>query len=96
MAKNPIETEQLSHLLELLDELGECRNYFVLVGGRALAFVTQKTRKTKDFDFILDVVGLHHTDTKIRDVLTKLDYQVVKEASRFQFFKKIPNSNEEI
>ncbi len=96
MAKNPIETIQLSHLLELLVELGECGDYFVLVGGRALAFVTQNARPTKDFDFILDVVRLHHLDTKISDVLTKLGYQVIKGASRFQFFKKIPNSNEEI
>jgi len=94
MEQNIIGEPQLSHLLELLTELGSAANDFVLAGAQAMRFVVYEARSTRDFDFVLDVIALRESTQSIADVLEKLHYKVVPEASRFQFFKQIPDSPE--
>jgi hypothetical protein len=94
MEQNIIGEPQLSHLLEFLIELGSAADDFVLAGAQAMRFFVNEARTTRDFDFVLDVIALRETSQSIADVLEKLQYKVVPEASRFQFFKQIPNSLE--
>lgn len=94
MEQNIIGEPQLSYLLELLSELGGAADDFVLAGAQAMRFVVSDARSTRDFDFVLDVIALRRITQSIADVLEKLQYKVVPEASRFQFFKQIPNSPE--
>lgn len=92
MEKNLIEEQQLSHLLQLLTELGNLAEDFVLVGGQALRFRVKKPRVTKDFDFVLDVIALRQKPETVADVLDRLGYEVVPNAERFQFQKRLSNS----
>ncbi len=96
MEQNIIEEQQLSHLLELFTELGSAADKFVLVGAQAMRFTLGEVRHTKDFDFVLDVIALRVITQSISEVLEKLQYKVVPEARRFQFYKQIPNSQEKI
>jgi hypothetical protein len=89
-----IKEPQKSYLLELLIELGELANDFVLAGGQAMHFMVDKVRPTKDFDFVLDVYSLRARSQKVADILSRLGYEVDPKAMNFQFSKKIPNSNE--
>ena len=87
MEQNIIEEQQLSHLLELFTELGSAADKFVLVGAQAMRFTLGEVRHTKDFDFVLDVIALRVITQSISEVLEKLQYKVVPEARRFQFYK---------
>lgn len=89
-----IKEPQKAYLLELLSELGDLGNDFVLAGGQAMHFMLNKARPTKDFDFVLDVYSLREKSRKVADLLSKLGYTVDPKARNFQFAKQIPNSNE--
>ena len=89
MERNIIEEPQLSHLLELLSELGNSADYFILVGARAMSFMVDKARSTKDFDFVLDAIALRGMVPSIAEVLERLQYDVDPKARNFQFFKQI-------
>jgi hypothetical protein len=91
-----IEEPQLTYLLELLDALGENADHFILVGARAMNFNVKEGRRTKDFDFVLQVQILRNSNVDISPVLKSLGYNVVETAKYFQFDKKIPGSNESI
>jgi len=80
---------QKSHLIELLTELKELADSFILIGGQALPYFTERPRPTKDIDFVLDVFALQNASKSIADVLNKLNYKIVDEARNFQFFKEI-------
>lgn len=89
MAALSVTDLQKSYLIELLVELKELADSFVLIGGQALPYLTKKPRMTKDIDFVLDVYSLREADISIADVLKKLNYQPVDEARNFQFVKEI-------
>ncbi len=94
MEQNIIEEPQLSYLLEFITELGSIADNFVLAGSQAIRLTGITTRRTKDFDFVLNVIALRETSESIAKILEKLQYKVVPEAKNFQFVKKVPNSNE--
>jgi len=96
MANEIIEPEQFKYLQELIEELGQIANSFVLAGARALNFSLPEVRPTKDFDFVLDVTLLRNEKRRLSEILEKLCYQVDPNAQRFQFFKHIPGSKETI
>ena len=96
MEQSLIPDLQLSYLLELYSELGSAADNFVLVGAQAMRFMLEKPRYTKDFDFVLDVISLRKMSPSIAEVLEKLQYKVVPEASRFQFVKVVPENNQQI
>ena len=85
---------QRSHVLELLVALGPAAENFVLAGAQALKFHSPKSRATRDFDFVLNVLALRQADRELSAILESLGYEPVPEARRFQFFKPIPNSAE--
>lgn len=89
-----IEEPQLSYLLELITELGSVADNFVLAGAQAIRLTGITTRRTKDLDFVLNVIALRKTSESIAKILEKLQYKVVPTAKNFQFVKKVPNSNE--
>jgi hypothetical protein len=87
MAETSVTELQKSHLIELLFELKELANSFILIGGQALPYITKSPRTTKDIDFILDVYDLRETDKSIADVLSRLNY--IPKEHYFQFEKEI-------
>ena len=87
MAETSVTELQKSHLIELLFELKELADSFVLIGGQALPYLTKSPRTTKDIDFILDVIALRNTDKSIADVLNRLNYK--SDTQYFQFVKEI-------
>ncbi|MDI6808232.1 MAG: hypothetical protein QME66_04525 [Candidatus Eisenbacteria bacterium] len=94
MEQTVIREPQLPYLLELLTELGDAANDFILAGAQAMRLAIGETRDTRDFDFVLDVVSLREATQSIGDTLTKLGYEVDPKAMRLQFTKDIPNSRE--
>lgn len=48
----------LTYLSELLAALGPAADDFVVAGAQAMKFTVARARGTKDFDFILNVMGL--------------------------------------
>lgn len=80
---------QKGYLIELITELGDLSDSFVLIGGQALPFLTKTPRATKDIDFVLDVFALRKTNKSIIDVLDRLNYKVVPASKHFQFVKEI-------
>lgn len=94
MEKGIIEEPTISHLIELISCLGDAAKNFVLVGAHAMYFYNPDARRTRDFDFVLDVASLKKVKERIVDILNKLNYDVVPESRNFQFFKRIPNSLE--
>ena len=56
----------------------------------------ERSRATKDIDFVLDVVKLKGEGVSIAAKLEELGYDVVPDARNFQFQKSIPNSNEKM
>jgi len=61
-----------------------------------MRFSVPNARRTRDFDFVLDVVALREVDTPLLEILGALGYQPVEGAQRFQFTKNIPGTNEEM
>ena len=94
MGKDVIPYPQRSYVLELLGALGPAAENFVLAGAQALKFHSPKSRATRDFDFVLDVLALRQANIRLARILESLGYEVVAEAQRFQFFKPIPHSAE--
>lgn len=87
---------QLTYLLELLNALGPAADDFVIAGAQAMKFVLERARATRDFDFVLDVVGLRGENHSVGAKLRELGYEVVEGSRNFQFEKPIPNSNEKM
>jgi len=85
---------QRAYVLELLKALGPIAQDFVVVGAQAMKFMLDKTRGTKDIDFVLDIVHLRGESQSVGDTLAALGYAVVKESRNFQFEKPIPGSHE--
>jgi hypothetical protein len=91
-----IEQPQLSYFIEFMSALGDAAENFVLVGAQAMRFWHKNVRYTKDTDLVLGAHKLKKSDVKIAEVLDALNYEVVQEAQRFQFIKKIPGSKEKM
>lgn len=89
-----IKEPQKTYLLELITELGNVAEDFVLTGAQAMAFNVENPRYSKDFDFLLDVISLRKSPALIAGVLARLKYKVDPEARNFQFTKEIPGSTE--
>lgn len=87
---------QLTYLLELLSALGPAADDFVVAGAQAMKFVLERARATKDFDFVLDVLGLKGENHSIGASLRELGYKAVDGSRNFQFEKPIPNSSEKM
>lgn len=87
---------QLTYLLELLNALGPAVDDFIIAGAQAMKFVLERARATKDFDFVLDVVGLRGENLSVGRKLRELGYEVVEGSRNFQFEKSIPNSKEKM
>ncbi|PYV70885.1 MAG: hypothetical protein DMG97_17880 [Acidobacteria bacterium] len=87
---------QKRHILELLKALGPAADDFVVAGAQAMKFMLERTRATKDIDFVLDVVGLKTASVSVGAKLKELGYTVVKGARNFQFEKPIPGSTEKM
>jgi hypothetical protein len=87
---------QLTYLLELLNALGPAADDFVIAGAQAMKFVLERARATKDFDFVLDVIGLRGENLSVGKTLRELGYEVVEGSRNFQFEKPIPNSKEKM
>jgi len=87
---------QLMYLLELLNALGPAADDFVIAGAQAMKFIVDHARATRDFDFVLDVVGLRGEDLSVRTKLHELGYVVVEGSQNFQFEKPIPTSKEKM
>lgn len=87
---------QLTYLLELLRALGPAADDFVVAGAQAMKFVLERARATKDFDFVLDVLGLKGESHSIGASLRELGYEPVDGSRNFQFEKSIPNSTEKM
>ena len=47
---------QKTYVLELLQALGPAADEFVVAGAQAMKLMVDRTRATKDVDFVLDVV----------------------------------------
>jgi hypothetical protein len=89
-----IKEPQKTYLLELITELGNAAEDFVLTGAQAMAFNIENPRYSKDFDFLLDVISLRKSPALIAGVLRQLKYKVDPKAQNFHFTKEIPGSNE--
>lgn len=89
-----ISEPQRAYVLELLKALGSAADSFVVAGAQAMKFILEQPRATKDFDFVLDIVGLRDAQLPIKATLEDLGYQVVGGAQNFQFQKPIPNTAE--
>jgi hypothetical protein len=87
---------QKTYVLELLKALGPAADDFVVAGAQAMKFMLERTRGTKDIDFVLNVVGLREASVSVGEKLKKLGYTVVEGARNFQFEKPIPNSAEKM
>ena len=85
---------QRTYILELLKALGPAADDFVVAGAQAMKFFLERTRATKDIDFVLDVVGLRGEELSIGAKLQDLGYMAVESSRNFQFEKPIPNSAE--
>src|SRR5438445_3085815 len=85
---------QRTYILELLKALGPAADDFVVAGAQAMKFFLERTRATKDIDFVLDVVGLRGEELSIGAKLQDLGYTAVESSRNFQFEKPIPNSAE--
>ena len=85
---------QRPYVLELLVALGPAAENFVLAGAQALKFHSPKSRATRDFDFVLNVLALRQADIELAAILESLGYKPVPAAKYFQFSKPIPNSAE--
>jgi hypothetical protein len=80
--------------LELLHALGPAADEFVVAGAQAMKFMVERSRATKDIDFVLDVVRLRGERIALAAQLEKLGYAVVDGSRNFQFEKPMPNSRE--
>jgi hypothetical protein len=89
-----ISEPQRAYVLELLNALGPAGDSFVLAGAQALKFAIPHARATRDFDFILDVIGLQQPDIHVAKVLESLGYVPDPKARNFHFEKPIPSSKE--
>src|SRR5438309_10475246 len=85
---------QRTYILELLKALGPGADDFVVAGAQAMKFFLERTRATKDIDFVLVVVGLRGEELSIGAKLQDLGYTAVESSRNFQFEKPIPNSAE--
>ena len=94
MEKDVIPYHQRPYVLELLVALGPAAENFVLAGAQALKFHSPKSRATRDFDFVLNVLALRQADIELAAILESLGYKPVPAAKYFQFSKPIPNSAE--
>ncbi|MGB2678392.1 MAG: hypothetical protein WAN12_15005 [Candidatus Acidiferrum sp.] len=87
---------QRTYLLELLDALGPAAEDFVVAGAQAMKFAVEKTRATKDVDFLLNVLALRKEPLQLARIFEKLGYTPVPESRNFQFEKPIPDSTEKM
>jgi hypothetical protein len=87
---------QLTYLLELLQALGPAADDFVVAGAQAMKFAVEKTRATKDVDFLLNVLALRKEPLQLAPIFERLGYAPVPESRNFQFEKPIPGPYLEI
>jgi len=87
---------QRMYILELIAALGPAADGFVLAGAQAMKFFVSEARGTRDFDFVLDALGLRAQPKSIAERLRDLGYFPVRGAQNFQFEKGITNSSEVI
>ena len=81
---------QRTYILELLKALGPAADDFVVAGAQAMKFFLERTRATKDIDFVLDVVGLRGEELSIGAKLQDLGYTAVESSRNFQFESRYP------
>ena len=96
MAADILKEPHKSYMLELMKGFGEAAGEFILAGAQSMRFSVPEARLTRDFDFVLDIVALREVSTPLVEVLKVLGYEAVEGARRFQFTKKIPDTNEEM
>jgi hypothetical protein len=80
-----ISEPQHTYLLELLDALGPATEDFVVAGAQAVKFAVEKTRATKDVDFLLKVLALRDEPVRVAQVFEKLGYTSVPESRNLLF-----------
>lgn len=96
MESRVIPEPQCTYLLELLDAIGPAADDFVVAGAQAMKFVVDKSRGTKDVDFLLNVLALRKEPVQLAPIFEKLGYAPVPESRNFQFEKPIPGSAEKM
>src|SRR5262245_30184271 len=94
MEKRVIPEPQRTYVLALLHALGPAAQDFVVAGAQAMKFMVERTRATKDIDFVLDVVKLRGEPISLGTLLERLGYTAVDSSRNFQFEKQIPDNPE--